>query len=411
VKRPGLRHAKLDKHDFTGIFIGYTATDSNIRYIDLISGLVKTSHHAVFDECWFHQPWRPPAAQLLYDLGIKLSGALPPAVPDDPIPTAPDDASVHHVPTPAIDNTPTTPPGASPPTIIEDDTSVTSPNNQILDVYDFGVYSAETLPTPCSPPPPGISGPSVPSEFNVAAGNRDAAAVEHHNITQRDIAQIYFSSHCFGVTSEETFVYHGSPILVHPTAGLVLTTINGRVIITSITPGTPCAKIPRWKTRLRNTWLTHVNDTRVESLDHVATLFADLPRTSHGSCRITVVAPELRDGLTNEGIPQLTLDQLNPRHFFPTQQPDTTVPMICTRVSKSWDGGVLQYVAQVTKLTRGVLLKQPDWDEWLQAEFLQLDQYDLQHMFGDPVILSETSAVFNLVWTYAVKEIDNRKKA
>lgn len=44
VKRTGHRRAKLDKHDFNGIFIVYTATDSNIQYIDCASGLVKASH-------------------------------------------------------------------------------------------------------------------------------------------------------------------------------------------------------------------------------------------------------------------------------------------------------------------------------------------------------------------------------
>jgi hypothetical protein len=35
VKRSGDRRAKLDRHDFTGIFLGYTATDQNIVYLDL----------------------------------------------------------------------------------------------------------------------------------------------------------------------------------------------------------------------------------------------------------------------------------------------------------------------------------------------------------------------------------------
>jgi hypothetical protein len=77
VKRTGHRRAKLDKHSFMGIFIGYAATDANVRYIDIESGLVKTSHHAVFDECWYHQPWRLPAADLLYSLGIQLMGSYP----------------------------------------------------------------------------------------------------------------------------------------------------------------------------------------------------------------------------------------------------------------------------------------------------------------------------------------------
>ena len=71
VKRTGSRRCKLDRHDFTGIFLGYTATDQNITYLDLESGIVKSCHHAIFDEAWYLQPSRPPAAQLLYDLGLE----------------------------------------------------------------------------------------------------------------------------------------------------------------------------------------------------------------------------------------------------------------------------------------------------------------------------------------------------
>ena len=71
VKAPGQRHCKLDCNDYTAIFLGYTATNQNIRYIDTTTGIVKTSHHAMFDEAWYLQPTRPPAAQLLYDLGLE----------------------------------------------------------------------------------------------------------------------------------------------------------------------------------------------------------------------------------------------------------------------------------------------------------------------------------------------------
>jgi hypothetical protein len=37
------------------IFLGYTATDQNIIYLDLDSGIVKQSHHATFDEAWYLQ--------------------------------------------------------------------------------------------------------------------------------------------------------------------------------------------------------------------------------------------------------------------------------------------------------------------------------------------------------------------
>jgi hypothetical protein len=58
------------------------------------------------------------------------------------------------------------------------------------------------------------------------------------------------------------------------------------------------------------------------------------------------------------------------------------------------DGGVLYAVTRVMKITRGKLIKQPDWDEWLTSEYLQLDQYDAQGMFGDPVEVDSDAAVF-----------------
>jgi len=63
------------------------------------------------------------------------------------------------------------------------------------------------------------------------------------------------------------------------------------------------------------------------------------------------------------------------------------------------------------KLTRGKLLHQDDWSEWQTSEFLQLDQYDSQDMFGSPEAVESNEAVFNLVWSYGIKALDARKKA
>jgi hypothetical protein len=88
VKRTGSRQCKLDRHNFTGITLGYSATDQNIMYLNLDSGIVKSCHHAIFDEAWYLQPMQPPAAQLLYDLGLEsetdfvlLDGPLHPTPP------------------------------------------------------------------------------------------------------------------------------------------------------------------------------------------------------------------------------------------------------------------------------------------------------------------------------------------
>jgi hypothetical protein len=72
VKRTGSRCGKLDRNDFTSIFLGYSSTDQNIHFLDLTSGVVKTSHHAQFDEAWYLQHECPPGPQLLYDLGLEV---------------------------------------------------------------------------------------------------------------------------------------------------------------------------------------------------------------------------------------------------------------------------------------------------------------------------------------------------
>jgi hypothetical protein len=68
-------------------------------------------------------------------------------------------------------------------------------------------------------------------------------------------------------------------------------------------------------------------------------------------------------------------------------------------------------VNRVMKLTRGKLLKQPDWSDWQESEYLQLNQYYDQGLFGTPQWVDEDASVFHTVWTYAIKALDRRKKA
>jgi hypothetical protein len=70
VRRTGTGWAKLERHDFRGIFLGYMATNQNIIYMDIDLGWVKTSYHVFFDEAWYMQQSHPPTAQLLFDCGI-----------------------------------------------------------------------------------------------------------------------------------------------------------------------------------------------------------------------------------------------------------------------------------------------------------------------------------------------------
>ena len=61
------------------------------------------------------------------------------------------------------------------------------------------------------------------------------------------------------------------------------------------------------------------------------------------------------------------------------------------------------------RLTRRRLRLQDDWNDWLQSEFKQLNQYRDQHMFNKPKKLPRGANLPHLLWTYIIKD-DKRKK-
>ena len=73
-RKPGHRPAKLDQHDVLGRFLGYTATEKNVRFQDLHSKTIKTATHVIYDEAHMSVPasQAPIAAQTLQRLGYAF---------------------------------------------------------------------------------------------------------------------------------------------------------------------------------------------------------------------------------------------------------------------------------------------------------------------------------------------------
>jgi hypothetical protein len=127
-------------------------------------------------------------------------------------------------------------------------------------------------------------------------------------------------------------------------------------------------------------------------------------RHNQQHCTITLSHSQIKEGLTSAGIPQINIDQFN-LHFI--MNLDHIIKQEPELIRDS--GGVFQY--SFSKLTRSKLLRQHDWDEWQKAEWLQLDQYYSQFMFGAPTKVMDRNNVFHLVWSHAVKDLNSRKKA
>ena len=138
---------------------------------------------------------------------------------------------------------------------------------------------------------------------------------------------------------------------------------------------------------------------------------------------------------TEKGLPQLFHDQLNVvgKHLFelkhdPAYNEEFAQIIGLDRISDEHltddNRKILENLHQIiahkldsteltkrrTKLSRRKLQQCSDWNDWLQSEHKQLDQYHDQNTFGQPQFLPKGANVLNLLWTYLIKD-DGRKKA
>jgi hypothetical protein len=384
VKITGKRRAKLDKHAFNGIFVGYTATDENIRYIDTLTGMVKTSHHAVFDEAWYLQPTRPPAAQLLFDMGMEVETEAETAPPSKPLSKAPWPEIVEK----PLQDTPAKAKNIPLPlrmsaTPVRKEQAARAAKLETEEIYSGTMLHHSIGKTKTTPP-------DIITEMGLDK--------------QASFEQVYVSPTPYADAFEETIdISRWNWDVRHQAAGMRMIQVDERVFLAGMDPSTPAARIPRWRTRMRGAWIISVNGQQVNSITEVYRVVYQAVQEKKRQLSVILAHPEIKDGLSARGIPQVNVDQIHPQ--FTLNWDILERQRIPTAVS----GGVLNYV--FSKLTRGKLLKQKDWNEWQQSEWKQLDQYESQLMFGEPVHVSDTSNVFYLVWTYAVKDLDNRKKA
>ena len=400
VKVAGVRRCKLDRHDFTGLFIGYTATTQNIMYLDLTSGIVKSCHHAIFDEAWYLQPTRPPAAQLLYDLGLEAESDF--VSLDGPL-----------VPTPV--GTVERIEVAWPPNQPAHKDPKAWPKPPPLAFY-------APLPLRITDIPNSCAARAARTKVTTAQLTGKALAAEVVNeflIGPRDMEMIYMSSDPYGRSFEASIDVRKCDLNVHPTAGLQFLTKNNRLILAKMDAGTPGAKIDKWRTRLRGAWLESINGTTVSSVAEARAAFRSLSGPHVSDCTLLFRHPEVSPDISNRGVPimsrndfsnfsQFTHDQLNNRTDLRDGDP-LILRTRCYDIEVS--GDVRNYTTKVMRLTRGRLLQQTDWSDWQHSEYLQLNQYYDQKCFGEPTTVEKDDAVFFLVWTYNIKALDGRKKA
>jgi hypothetical protein len=88
--------------------------------------------------------------------------------------------------------------------------------------------------------------------------------------------------------------------------------VNGQLIQQHIKKSTLASKIPCWRSELHGAWLQQIGDEKIHSLNDVCQSFASIIASGAPSCTLIFSHPEIHHGLTNDGIPQVNIDQLNP---------------------------------------------------------------------------------------------------
>jgi hypothetical protein len=146
--------------------------------------------------------------------------------------------------------------------------------------------------------------------------NRDAAAVADYQIHLRDVAQIFMSPSAYNKVFEEYIDMKCFYPTNLPAGGMHFRTIGDRLILDSIAKGLPCAKSKDWQSRLKGAWLIRVDGMDVNTVAEINEALNVCLASGSFTCTLLFSHPEVRHGLTNEGIPQVMLDQLNPQLLF-----------------------------------------------------------------------------------------------
>eukprot|EP00970_Alexandrium_tamarense_P010353 scaffold2093_cov141-Alexandrium_tamarense.AAC.6 len=282
VAKPGKHYAKLDRGDYRGIFLGYTATDANVIYLDLDTGVVKSSPSATFDEAWYTQSQRPPAAQFLYSLGLQ-----------DELP------EVTLSPSPSTNAYPPKPNLELPsPKLLSDAIHVPILHHPTPLAWIEIAAAAKTTQ------------PAARWENVLDATTSPLSSIQSiladYEISRNDLAMVYMSPDPYHTAFTESLDTCHLDVAQHPTGGTELRHEADRLILTGTQPGSPAAKLPRWRSRLKHAWLIRVNDQDVHTPDDVSQALLIAQTKGIQTISLLFAHSEIKHGLTNDGLPHVT---------------------------------------------------------------------------------------------------------
>ena len=232
-----------------------------------------------------------------------------------------------------------------------------------------------------------------------------------------------------------------------PLLGMIIVDKNvfNRPQLTDCKKGGSMIQIPRWRSKLKNGFITHINDIEVTNKNDIKQAIAKARLFGDTSIKMNFATVTKQAMHPQFGIPQLYHNQMNiiGQHLwdiahdncYRDDTEEIVIPIgknklktimkeikpvkgYLRRCHKLWShlrslpnwyklAAVKR--AKKTKLTRRLLLNQDDWEDWHKSEFKQLDQYHEQGTFGPPTQLPIGANVLDLLWTYLIKDYGTKK--
>ena len=230
----------------------------------------------------------------------------------------------------------------------------------------------------------------------------------------------------------------------HPTRGLKILQCPHRDLPTihECMAGTDAGKLKKWRSTMRGAYILAINDVEMTNEADIVSFFKT---TTDSQVTLRLGTIEKQAMHPDDGVPMMYFDQLNmiAQHLrelkygdddnTETQQAksatpptdDSKIQATMRMIKAMFFDGILPHSAAIKaaqelkpknkqrskKLTRRILIKQDDWEDWKQSEWKQLDQYEAQDTFREPCILPSGSNCLSLLWTYLIKDVSGIKKA
>ena len=216
----------------------------------------------------------------------------------------------------------------------------------------------------------------------------------------------------------------------HPTLGLIIQRcdIRNRLKLTDILKSTPAARILSWRSTLRFSYILAVNGSTVVTIADLEMAIAQARKSKTLKLQITFGTEQKHGVHPVDGNLNLYFDQMNAfaKHIqaadveYQRTQPEP-IPWEPDPAQPTLNPfGIIRITTGTTEETpdpdrgeffsRKELQRRSDWDGWRSSQWKQLDQYDSQGMFSEPLALPAGLVGYFMHWTYQMK-MDGTKKA